>query len=186
MWPLYFEHASSTASRSRTSHSKATKAPPTGTSGRSSSSAASHRALLRPNAMTPTPFSTSSLHTARPMPLVPPKTRACLNASCVLVASAISYCSPQLSPQLSSLSSHPWSAGAEETDQKLVHADQFTLSSTLRMKWHKLAIWSHYLPLLHNPTKGLSNQKMFALSCIMLGPSPDIRKLQSAGCRMVF
>ena len=89
-------------------------------------------------------------------------------------------------PQLSSLSSHPWSAGAEETDQKLVHADQFTLSSTLRMKWHKLAIWSHYLPLLHNLTKGLSNQKMFALSCIMLGPSPDIRKLQSAGCRMVF
>ena len=97
---------------------------------------------------------------------------------------------PSLSSDLNtpslSLSSHPWSAGPEETDQKLVHADQFTLSSTLRMKWHKLAIWSHYLPLLHNLTKGLSNQKMFALSCIMLGPSPDIRKLQSAGCRMVF
>lgn len=48
-----------------------------------------------------------------------------------------------------------------------------------------LAIWPFDSIICHNLT-GLTNQKMFPLSCIMLGPSPNIRKLLSDSCRMVF
>ena len=37
-------------------------------------------------------------------------------------------------------------AGPQETDKKLVHADQFTLP-TLMMKWHKLWPFGHLNPL---------------------------------------
>ena len=98
MWPLCFEHASCTASRSRTRtlrqqrrrarRARARRASQPFERPRRTDLAAAERHDSHTLLDEQLAHREADPHAA--VPLVPPKTRACLNSPCVLVASAIS------------------------------------------------------------------------------------------------